>query len=181
TYRWDWSPDEGLALDYGRRLVQAPQTLYPHSVVPFPVAYTPLLPALLAPIAVWSREPLFWSRLLALGWTAAIVAGLYALARRTAPPVPALAWAVLILVPYSLSFWFMLVRVDGLMVALWLWAVVLLLPARLAAGGDRLSTARFLRGAVPLSGGGLAPTTVGLSRPPLVARVFLAHRRSGSQ
>jgi hypothetical protein len=178
TYRWDWSPDEGLALDYGRRLLHAPETLYPHSVVPFPVAYTPLLPALLAPIVAWSRQPLFWSRLLALGWTAAIVAGLYVLARRTARPVPALAWAVLILVPYSLSFWFMLVRVDGLMVALWLWAVVLLLPARLAAGADRLSTARCLGGAALLLGAVLAKPTAVVHGLPVVLGWFLVDRKS---
>src|SRR5215475_11096668 len=50
VYPWDWSPDEGLALDYARRLAVDPASLYAKSAVPFPSAYGPLLPLLLAPI-----------------------------------------------------------------------------------------------------------------------------------
>src|SRR5262245_40443528 len=57
-YPWDWSPDEGLTLDYARRLVQAPDTLYAKTVVPVPLEYTPLLTVVLAPVVAVFDRPL---------------------------------------------------------------------------------------------------------------------------
>jgi len=65
TYPWDWSPDQGLYLDYGRRVLEDPGSLYPHRAVPFPSAYGPLVPVLLAPLVGLPR-PLEAARLLAL-------------------------------------------------------------------------------------------------------------------
>ena len=39
-YPWDWSPDEGLYLDYARRLLAAPATLFHGRAVPLPASYT---------------------------------------------------------------------------------------------------------------------------------------------
>jgi hypothetical protein len=122
-YSWDWDPGEGLALDYGRRLLDAPGTLYARTVTPFPSAYGPLLPALLAPVAR-TPMPLGPARVLALLWTAALVLAVFLVVRPVAPKALAIASAVLALAPLELSFWYALVRVDGLMLALWLLAAV---------------------------------------------------------
>ena len=135
-YPFDWSPDEGLSLDYARRLLEAPATLYARSVTPFPSAYGPLLPAVLAPVVWLAGEPLAPARLLALGWTALGALAVFLLVRPVASPALALASCALALAPFDLTFWHVLVRVDGLMVALWLLAAVPLL-ARLGNAGAR--------------------------------------------
>jgi hypothetical protein len=149
-YPWDWSPDEGLFLDYAWRMIHAPSTLYPRDgSVPFPLAWTPLLPALLTPMVAWLSEPLAGARLLALAWTVAIAAGVYVLVRGRAGASLALAAAALAVAPMSLTFWYMLVRMDGLMIALWIWAAVMLLPPGLESGA-RLGWGRAFAGAALL-------------------------------
>jgi hypothetical protein len=168
-YPWDWSPDEGLALDYARRLLQDPRSLYPfQQVVPFPAAYTPALAALLAPFTVGSAHPLLAARVIAYLWTAACAAAVYVLARRRAPlPLAALA-AAAVLAPLGLSYWHMLVRVDGPMLACWLWAAVPLLPAELRRGADRLSWGRLAGGAALLLLAVLCKPTAVVHGAPLV-------------
>jgi hypothetical protein len=173
-YPWDWSPDEGLFLDYAWRMIHAPSTLYPRdSSVPFPLAWTPLLPALLTPIVSWLAEPLAGARLLALAWTVAIAAGVYVLARGRAGGSLGLAAAALAVAPMSLTFWYMLVRMDGLMVALWVWTAVILLPPSLGTGGGRLGWGRAFAGAALLTLSFLAKPTAAIHAAPLVL-VWLA-------
>lgn len=177
AYPWDWSPDEGLSLDYARRALQAPSTLYRPTAVPFPAVYGPLLPFLLAPVTRLG-EPLFWARFLALTWTVLGCLASYLLVRKSAPPVLALACSALALAPFDLSFWHMIVRADGLMLSLWLLAAVPLLPRRLHRGADRLSWGRTLTGAALLLAAALAKASAVLHGAPLVLGWFLVDRRS---
>jgi hypothetical protein len=176
-YPWDWAPDEGLALDYARRVVEAPRTLYGRELIPFPAAYTPLLPLLLAPLVRISEEPLLGARVLALVWTAAAALSLFLLARRRSAALGLVA-AALALAPRDFSVWLVLVRVDGLMLALWLGAAVVLLPARLQPGADTLSRARLLAGAGLLLAAVLVKPTAIVHGAPLVLGWFLVHRGS---
>ena len=178
-YPWDWSPDEGIVLDYGRRLLQAPGTLYPREAVPFPAAYTPLLPVLMAPVVAWSAEPLRVARLLACAWTMLLGGAAYALVRSRAGAALSLATAALVLAPVDLSYWYLLIRVDGPMVALWLLGAAFLLPARLGRGSDRLSRGRLWGGAFALLGSVLAKPTALVHSLPLVLGWFLVDRDSG--
>ena len=178
AYPWDWSPDEGLALDYARRLVEAPRTLYGRELIPFPAAYTPLLPLLLAPLVGLSEVPLLPARLLALAWTAAAATGLFLLVRRRSGPALALVAAAIVLAPQDFSVWFLLVRVDGLMVALWLGAAAALIPARVERGADTLSSARLWAGSVLLLASVLTKPTAVVHGAPLVLGWFLVDRRS---
>jgi hypothetical protein len=180
AYPWDWSPDEGLYLDWARRVLQAPGTLYdPASVVPFPAVYGPLLPVLHAPLVALGGPPLLAPRLLSL---AVALAGGFAIfllvRRRDAPLALALATAALALSPLDVSFWHMLVRVDGLMLTLWLFAAVVLLPHRLERGGDRLTTQRILLGAVLLILAGLTKAMAAVHAAPLVLGWLLVDLRS---
>lgn len=177
AYPWDWSPDEGLALDYGRRVVDAPGTLYGRELIPFPAAYTPLLPLLLAPFAR-VRDPLFFARLLAMAWTMAAGLALFLVVRRRAGPALGLIAIGLVLAPRDFSVWFLLVRVDGLMIALWLGAAAALLPARLERGADELGNRRLWTGAALLLAAVLTKPTAALHAAPLVLGWFLVHRRS---
>lgn len=177
-YPWDWSPDEGLAIDYARRVLDAPQTLYTRTVVPFPLAYNPLLPLLLAPLVRSTDAPLLPARLLALAWTLATAVAVYRLVRKRARPVLALLSVALVLAPGDLSFWHLLVRFDGLMIALWLGAAVLLLPARLERGADELSGKRLAGGTILLLAAVLAKPTAIVHGAPLALGWFLVDRRS---
>lgn len=177
-YPWDWAPDEGLSLDYARRLLQAPETLYGRTTVPFPAAYTPLLPALLAPIVRASDTPLSYARVLAAAWTVGIAAATYLLVRRRARPPLALLAAALILAPRNMSFWYLLVRVDGLMIALWLLAAVFLLPDRLRRGADELTRGRLAAGSLLLLAAVLTKPTAVLHGAPLVLGWLAVDRRS---
>lgn len=176
-YPWDWSPDEGLYLDYARRVLEDPGGLYPRRAVPFPSAYGPLLPALLAPL-VRLPHPLEAARLLALAWTATGAAAVAVLLRRG----PSFAWAAagvaLYLAPFDLSFWHVLVRVDGPMTALWLWAGVPLLPRSLERGADALSPRRLAAGVALLLAAVLVKPTAVFHGAPLVLGWFLVDRRS---
>jgi hypothetical protein len=177
AYPWDWSPSEGLFLDYARRTLEAPQTLYSHRVVPLPSAYGPLLPLLMAPI-VALPAPLSAARLMSLAWTLLGAAAVAALLHRRAGLAWALAGVALYLAPMDLTFWHMLVRVDGPMQTLWLWAAVVLLPAELARGADSLSVRRTLAGTTLLLAGALVKPTAVLHGAPLVLGWFIVDRRS---
>jgi hypothetical protein len=139
-YPWDWDPGEWGALDGAHRLWQAPSTLFPtNSVVPIPQTYGPLLPILLLPIALLTQNPYFYARLLMLAWTALAAIAAYRLVRRQASRTIALLSVALVVAPFNQSFWYLLVRVDGPMIALWLWSAVFALPPRLQRGAGVLS------------------------------------------
>jgi hypothetical protein len=178
AYPFDWSPDEGLQLDYARRLLQAPRTLYGHTTVPFPLAWTPLLPVLLVPLVALSADPLRLARGLAGLWTAVIAGSVFLLVRRRARRPLALAAAALTLSVLDLSVWFLLVRIDGLMLALWLASAVALLPETLRRGADRLSWPRVASGAGLLLGAVLAKPTAVLHGAPLVLAWWYVDPRS---
>lgn len=178
AYPWDWSPDEGLALDYGRRVIEAPSTLYGRqAVAPFPSAYGPVLPLLMA-VAVRSDEPLWLARVFALAWTAAGTFAVFLLVRRRAGALLGLGAAALSLAPFDLTYWHMLVRVDGLMQALWLAAAVAILPPALRAGADRLSSPRLWAGTALLLAAVLTKPTAALHGAPIVLGWWLVDRRS---
>lgn len=164
-YPWDWSPDEGFPLDLARRLWQAPQTLFPHHLVPAPADYGPVLPALLAPVVKWAPAPLAAARCLAAAWTAAIAAAVFALVRTRGGRLLALAVAALALAPMRATAWYALVRVDGPMTALWLWSAVLLLPRSLSRNEAVLSWPRAL-------GGGCLVAAAVLTKPVSAALAF---------
>lgn len=178
AYPWDWAPDEGLALDYARRVLEAPGTLYGRELVPFPAAYTPLLPLLLAPLVRIAEEPLLAARILALAWTAAAALSLFLLVRRRSGPALAVVAVALVLAPRDFSVWFLLVRVDGLMIALWLGAAAALMPARLEEGADELSNARLWTGTALLLASVLTKPTAVVHGAPLVLGWLLVNRRS---
>lgn len=180
-YPWDWSPDEGLFLDHARRILEAPRTLYGRSAVPFPACHGPLLPLLLAPIVALFPEPLHAARILAAGWTTVIVAGVFLLVRKRADWPLALASAALALAPFNLTFWYMLVRVDGLMTALWLLAALALLPQRLERGSDRLSWPRIAAGSLLLLASVLAKASAVAYGAPLVLGWLLVDRASAAR
>jgi hypothetical protein len=173
AYPWDWSPDEGLTLDYARRLWEAPRTLYARQVVPYPLFYNPLMPVLLAPLVQLTAAPLAGARLLALTCTAALTFCTYRLASPETRRPLALVAAALALAPFDLSFWHLLVRVDGLMTALWLAAAAVLLPSTLARGSAHLAWPRVLLGGSLLVASVLAKPTAVVHGLPLVAGWFL--------
>jgi hypothetical protein len=177
-YSWDWAPDEGLALDYARRVVEAPGTLYGRDLIPFPAAYTPLLPLLLAPVVRFTDDPLAGARALAVAWTAAAALGVFLLVRRRSGVALGLVGVALMLAPRDFSMWFLLVRVDGLMIALWLGAAVVLLPARLEPGTEELSGARLWTGTALLLASVLTKPTAIIHGAPLVLGWFMVSRRS---
>jgi 4-amino-4-deoxy-L-arabinose transferase-like glycosyltransferase len=180
-YPWDWAPDEGLTLDYARRLVHAPATLFSRSVVPVPIGYPPLLAALLVPFVEGSARPLLGARLLACAWTGVLVASVYVLVRRAGSGRAALLAAALVLAPVDLSFWYLIVRPDGLMIALWLLSAAVLLPERLARGGGHLSWPRALAGGMVLLAAVAAKPTAALHGAPLALGWLLVDRRSAAR
>jgi hypothetical protein len=176
-YPWDWSPDEGLYLDYARRLIEAPTSLFHGRAVPLPASYGPLYPALLVPFLHLSH-PLAAARILALGLTLLGTLALAALLRRGAGLVWALAGSVLYLSVLDITSWYMLARIDTPMVTLWLWAAVLLLPRDLSRGADRLSVGRIAGGTALLLAATLTKPTAAVHGLPLVLGWFLVDRRS---
>jgi hypothetical protein len=177
AYPWDWSPDEGLQLDYARRLLRAPETLYARRAVPIPDFYGPVGALALAPAAA-SGTPVGVARGLALAWTMLALAAIYVLVRRKAGPVLGLACVALALAPLDRSFWLLLVRSDGPMLALWLWSAVALLPAELRPGADTLRPPRALVGSVLLTAAVFARPLAALHGIPLVLGWVLVDRRS---
>jgi len=179
VFPWDWSPDEGLFLDWGRRMISDPASLHARNFVPYPSAYGPGFPALLAPLALLGDRMLAGARVLALGWTLGWCAAVYLLVRRSAGPLGGLAAAALALAAQDVSFWSMLVRPDGPMLVFWLFAAAALLPARLERGADRLSPGRIAAGsALLVLGAVFKPTTV-VHGAPLVLGWLAVDRRSG--
>ena len=178
AYPWDWSPDEGLFLDWGRRAVTDPGSLFARSFVPYPAAYGPGFPALVAPLAPLGDRMLAGARVLALAWTFAWAGAVYLLVRRVAGPAGGLATAALALAACDVSFWSMLVRPDGPMLALWLFAAVALLPARLERGSDRLGWGRLAAGSVLLVTAALTKPTAVVHGAPLVLGWLLVDRPS---
>jgi 4-amino-4-deoxy-L-arabinose transferase-like glycosyltransferase len=177
-YPWDWSPDEGLYLDWGRRLVNDPGSLYARTFVPYPAAYGPGLPMLLAPLAGLGARMLAGARLLALGWSFAWAFAVYLLVRRGGGRVAGIAAAALSLAAFDVSFWSMLVRPDGPALALWLLAAVALLPARLERGADRLDKGRLAVGGALVLAAALTKPTAVVHAAPLVLGWLLVERRS---
>jgi hypothetical protein len=177
-YPWDWSPDEGLYLDYARRLLAAPATLFHGRAVPLPASYGPFYPALLVPL-VHLAHPLAAARLLALGLTLLGALALGVLLRRRVGLLWAWAGAALYLSVFEISSWYMLVRIDTPLVTLWLWSAVLLLPRELRTGADRLTVGRIAGGTALLLAATLTKPTGALHGLPLVLGWFLVDRRSG--
>jgi 4-amino-4-deoxy-L-arabinose transferase-like glycosyltransferase len=178
AYPWDWSPDEGLYLDHARRLAEMPAALRARTFVPFPSAYGPVLLLLLAPVA-GAAGALSQARLVALGWTLAGSIAVYLLVRRKAPRPLALAACALALVPFDVTFWHMLVRPDGPMLALLLLAALPLLPAAVAPGADRLTPARLWSGTALALLAVLTKATAAVHAAPLVLAWLLVDRRAG--
>jgi 4-amino-4-deoxy-L-arabinose transferase-like glycosyltransferase len=177
AYPWDWSPDEGLFLDWGRRLATDPASLYARSFVPYPAAYGPGLPCLLAPLSGLGEHMLAGARLLALGWTFASGLAVYRLVKGSGGRLLGLVAAALTLSAFDVSFWWMLVRPDGPMLALWLFAAVALLPERLEPGGGRLSGRRLAAGALLLLAAVLTKPTAAVMGAPLVLAWLWVDRR----
>lgn len=177
AYPWDWFPDEGLYLDYARRVVSAPGSLYAHAVSPAPDFYGPVLPLLLAPLVRTAGAPFVATRLLACLWTALIAGAVFVLVRRRAPVGQAALAVALVLVPGHLSFWFLLVRPDGPMLAFWLWAAVVCLPLSLRRGADSLSWPRAAGGALLLALATFSKPTAVLHGAPLVLGWLLVDTR----
>jgi len=178
AYPWDWSPDEGLFLDWGRRALEDPGSLYGRSFVPYPAAYGPGFPALLAPLAPLGPGMLGAARVMALLWTGAWALAVYVLVRRAGGPAAGVAAAALSLAAFDVSFWSMLVRPDGPMLALWLFAAAALLPARLEPGSDRLSWRRIAAGSALLVAATLTKPTAVVHGAPLVLGWLLVDRPS---
>jgi hypothetical protein len=176
-YPWDWSPDEGLHLDFARRLLDAPGSLYNERGVPVPAIYGPLYPALLAPV-VRLANPLAAARVLTLVFTLLGALAVGALIRRRAGLLWASAGAALYLAVFDIASWFMLVRVDTPLLALWLWSAVLLLPRELQVGADQLSRGRIAGGTALLLAATLVKPTAAVHGLPLVLGWFLVDRRS---
>jgi hypothetical protein len=168
AYPFEWSPDDGWLLDDARRLLNAPDTLYPRSFGPSPCPYTPLVPLLAAPLVAAGSEALALARVLMLACVATALAATAWLVGRRGGLALGLASAALLVAPLDLSFWLMLLRVDGPMLALWLLAAIPLLPERLARGADRLGPARLAWGTVLLILAVLAKPTAVLHGAPLV-------------
>lgn len=171
AYPYDWSPDEGLAFEQARRLLDDPRSLYGRRIVPYPAVYGLGLPALLAPgLAVFPdiRLSLLVGRSIAIAWTICFACAVYLLVRRSAGRALAVAAASLTLLPLSLSFWHLIVRADGLMHACWVLAALPLLPRRLERGADRLGWRRIAAGCALLFAAALAKPTGVLHGAPLV-------------
>jgi hypothetical protein len=179
AYPFDWDPGEGLVLDMALRLQQhGLPLLYPAGdVVPAPFTYGPLLPALLAVLA--RHDTLMATgRWLGFGFALSAAAAVYALVRARAPRGVAWGFAALSLAPASHTFWLVLVRADGPMIACWLWAAVLLLPPRLARGCDRLGWLRTVGGGLLLVLAVLAKPVAVIIGAPLVLAWWLVDGRS---
>jgi len=172
-YPWDWSPDEGLFLDYARRLLRAPESLYPKSVVPYPAIYGPLIAVALAPFVAWSDQPLSLARGFNVACVAAASLATFALVKRRAGAVAGAAAVALWLAPLDVSFWHLLVRPDTPMLASLLLGAFWLMPERLARGADRLDARRLLGGSAALLAAVLFKPTALLHAAPLLAAWLL--------
>ena len=177
VYPWDWSHDEGLYLDFARRLLDAPGSLCNDRGVPVPAMYGPLYPALLAPV-IRLAHPLAAARVLALLCTLLGALAVATLIRRRAGWVWAAAGAALYLSIFDIASYFMLARMDSPLIALWLWSAVVLLPRELRAGADQLSRGRIAGGTALLLAAALVKPTAVVHGLPLALGWFWVDRRS---
>jgi hypothetical protein len=179
-YPYEWDPSEGGALDGAWRLIHDPAQLYPHgTVVPSPLPLPPLQALLHVPFVLASGADLRGPRVLSALIVVAILAAMYLLVRRAGGSrLVACVTAATLLAGLGDSFWLMLVRVDGLMIALLLWAAVVGLPRQLGRGADALSVRRALATAALLVLACLAKPSAALHGAPLVLVWALVDRRS---
>src|SRR5256885_7684276 len=182
-YPYEWDPSEGGALEVAWRLLHDPAQLYPHgTVVPHPFPLPPLQALLHVPLVLTSGADLRGPRALSLVILVAILGAIYVLVRRAGGEGGSrrLAWvaAATLLAPLADSFWLMLARVDGLMIALLLWAAVVGLPRELRRGAAVLSTKRALATAALLVLACLAKPSAALHGAPLLLAWALVDWRS---
>ncbi len=177
AYPWDWGPDEGMALDAATRIGQGLSGIYSHTLPPWPWAYGPLVPWTLA-LAGAAGPGLARARVVAALWVLALLLSVFVLVRWRSGTAIALCATALVLSPFFYTSFFLLLRVDGPMCALWALAAVLLLPERLGRGADRLSGPRVLAGSLLLVAATLAKATAIIHALPLVAGWWLVDRRS---
>jgi hypothetical protein len=182
AYPWDWDPGEGMFIDYAVRVLHAPRTLYPaDTVVPYPLVYTPLLPAVLAPVvAIWGAA-LPAARLVSCAFALLALAAAFTLGRRAGGPLGGLLAAALLAAPVGHSFWLVMLRADSPLIALWLCAAAVILPERLERGFAKLGWPRALAGATLLVLCVLAKPTGALLGAPLVLGWLLVDVRSSAR
>ncbi|HEY5281769.1 MAG TPA: glycosyltransferase family 39 protein [Polyangia bacterium] len=178
-YPWDWDPGEWGSIDAAHRLLEAPATLYPQNkVIPIPQTYGPTLAVLLMPIARLCNSPFLAARLLMLAIAFAVALAAYLLVRKRASRAVACLSSALILAPFNQSFWYVLVRVDAVMIALWLWSAVLALPPVLRRGADLLSWRRAGLAGALLALAALTKATAVVLAAALIAGWLLVSLRS---
>lgn len=179
-YPFEWDPSEGGGLEGAWRLLHAPGSLYPHgTVVPHPVPLPPLYALLHVPLLAVAGADLRLPRALSVVLLGASLWAMVALVRRAgASRTLALVAAATLLAPLGDSFWLTLARVDGLMIALLLWAAVVGLPAELRRGASTLSTRRALATAALLVLACLAKPSAAVHGAPLVLVWALVDGRS---
>jgi hypothetical protein len=178
TYPWDWDPGEWGTFDSALRLLNSGPPLYPRdTVVPIPQTYGPTLAVLLLPILALGKTPYFAGRLLMLGIALSISLAAYLLVRRRSSRAVASACASLILAPFDQSFWYVLVRVDAVMIALWLWAAVLALPPSLRPSRESLSWRRACLAGFVLALAALTKATAIVLGATMIGGWMLVNRR----
>jgi hypothetical protein len=179
TYPWDWDPGEWGTFDSALRLLNGGPALFPRdTVVPIPQTYGPTLAVLLLPVVAWGKNPYFAGRLLMLGIALSITLAAYLLVRRRSSRAVASVCAALVLAPFDQSFWYVLVRVDAVMIALWLWAAVLALPSSLRASGESLSWRRACLAGFLLALAALTKATAVALGAMIIGGWMLVNRRS---
>jgi hypothetical protein len=176
-YPWDWSPDEGMALDAALRLRDGWAAIYGRTLSPWPWGYGPLLPALLRPVVAAAGTGFLAPRLVAALWTAGLLLAVFWIVRRGSGAALALGATALATVPFPYGFYHLLVRVDGLMCALWLAGAAVLLPERLERGSETLAPRRAVAGGLLLAAASLVKASAALHGLPLVLAWWLVDRR----
>lgn len=176
AYPYEWDPSEGGGIEGAWRLLHAPATLYPHgTVVPHPFPLPPLYAIVNLPLL---GAGVRGSRALSVALLGASLVAIYRLVRRSGSPALALVAGAALLAPMGDSFWLTLARVDGLMVALVLWAAVVGLPVELRRGASTLSWRRALATAALLVLACFAKPTAALHGAPLVLAWLVVDARS---
>jgi hypothetical protein len=174
AYPYEWDPSEGGGLEGAWRLVHDPGALYPHgTVVPHPFPLPPLYALLNVPF-----HTVAGARALSVALLVASLVAIYKLVRRSGSPALGLVAAATLLAAMGDSFWLTLARVDGLMIALLLWAAVVGLPPELRRGAATLSWRRSLATAALLVLACLAKPSAALHGAPLVLAWLVVDVRS---
>jgi hypothetical protein len=140
--------------------------------------YTPLLAVVLAPVVGFTETPLPWARALMAAFVAVGLGAIVRLVARRGGWTAGAAAAALALAPFDLTFWHLLVRVDGPMIAAWLVCALWLVPERLARGSDRLERGRLVLGAAALLAAIAFKPTALILAAPMVGAWFLVDRAS---